>query len=322
MADRKMFVVSHAPFWHNGNGVSSRSFNIILAAMPAVIMGIMHFGASALGVIALSVSSAMLWELLMNRLMKRPVSIGDGNAAVIGLIFGMLLPAVMPWWAILTGTFIAIVVGKQIFGGIGCNPLNPSLVAVAILTLAWSSLLDFDEALLNLDPGFYMVYPLGALKHFGVPAVSNYNIQDLLMGRQSGGIGSTFGIGLIMGGIYLLARGHIRWEISLSFLAGIILTSWIFNMADPSKYAGPVFHLLTGYSLIGAFFIATEDSSSPVNFIPMLLYGFIGGGMTILIRNIGAFPDGVVFAVLLMNVANPLLDRIRPRAMGKGIKYA
>ncbi|MBN1625465.1 MAG: RnfABCDGE type electron transport complex subunit D [Deltaproteobacteria bacterium] len=322
MADRKLFVASHAPFWHNGSGVSSRSFNMILAAMPAVIMGIMQFGASALGVVALSVSSAMLWELLMNRLMKRPVSIGDGNAAVIGLIFGMLLPSVMPWWAILTGTFIAIVVGKQIFGGIGCNPLNPSLVAVAILTLSWNSLLDFDEALLNFDPGFYMVYPLGALKHFGVSAISNYNIQDLIMGRQSGGIGSTFGLGLIIGGVYLIARGHIRWEISVSFLAGIFLTSWIFNIADPSKYTGPVFHVFTGYTLIGAFFLATEDSSSPVNFIPMLLYGFIGGIITILIRNIGAFADGTVFAILMMNIANPLLDRIKPRAMGKGIEYA
>lgn len=322
MADRKLFVASHAPFWHNGSGVSSRSCNMILAALPAVIMGIMHFGSSALGVMALSVSSAMLWELLMNWLMKRPVSIGDGNAAVIGMLFGMLLPAAIPWWAVLTGTFIAIVVAKQIFGGIGCNPLNPSLVAIAILTLAWSSLLDFDEALLDFDPGFYMVYPLGALKHFSVSTVFNYNIQDLFMGRQSGGIGSVFGLGLIIGGLYLIVRGHIRWEISLSFLAGIFLTSWIFNMADPSTYAEPIFHLFTGYTLIGAFFLAPEDSSSPVNFIPMLLYGLMGGILTILIRNIGYFADGTVFAILMMNIASPFLDRIRPRAMGKGIEYA
>ena len=322
MPDRKLFVASHAPFWHNGSCVSSRSYNIILAAMPAVVMGIFRFGLSALGVIALSISTAMLWELLSNYLMRRPVSIGDGNAAVIGLILGMLLPAATPWWAVLTGAFIAIVVGKQIYGGIGCNPLNPPLIAVAILTLAWSSLMDFDTALLNYDPGFYMVYPLGALKHFGVASVSNYNIQDLLMGRQAGGVGSVFGLGLIIGGLYLMARGHIRWEISVSFLAGIFLTSYIFNMADPEKYASPVFHIVTGYTLIGSFFLATEDSSSPVNFIPMILYGLMGGALTILIRNIGSFSDGTVFAILLMNVANPLLDKIRPRAMGKGIKYA
>jgi electron transport complex protein RnfD len=142
------------------------------------------------------------------------------------------------------------------------------------------------------------------------------------MGRQSGGIGSIFGLGLIIGGLYLIIRGHIRWEISVSFLAGLFITALIFNLADPEKYASPVFHLLTGYSLIGAFFLATEDSSSPVNLIPMLIYGALGGCLTILIRNIGAFVDGTVLAILLLNVANPLIDKIRPKAMGKGIENA
>jgi electron transport complex protein RnfD len=142
------------------------------------------------------------------------------------------------------------------------------------------------------------------------------------MGQQPGGIGTTFGLGLIIGGLYLMLRGHIRWEISLSFLASVFVTALLFNLSDPEKYANPVFHLLTGYTLIGAFFLATEDSSSPVNFVPMLLYGALAGILTVLIRNIGAFVDGVVFAILMMNVANPLLDKIRPKAMGKGIKHA
>jgi electron transport complex protein RnfD len=137
------------------------------------------------------------------------------------------------------------------------------------------------------------------------------------MGQQSGGIGSTFGLGLIIGGIYLIIRGFIRWEISVSFLAGVLITAMFFNIIDPARYAGPVFHLLTGYTLIGAFFLATEDSSSPVNFIPMLIYGAGAGIMTVLIRNIGAYVDGVVFAILLMNLVNPLLDKIRPKALGK-----
>ncbi|NQT56918.1 MAG: RnfABCDGE type electron transport complex subunit D, partial [Desulfobacteraceae bacterium] len=112
------------------------------------------------------------------------------------------------------------------------------------------------------------------------------------------------------------------WEISLSFLAGVFVTALLFNVSNPDKYADPVFHLLTGYTLIGAFFLATEDSSSPVNFIPMLIYGIFAGILTVLIRNIGAFVDGVVFAILMMNVANPLLDKIRPKAMGRGTKYA
>jgi len=142
------------------------------------------------------------------------------------------------------------------------------------------------------------------------------------MGCHTGGIGSTFGLGLILGGIYLILRGLIRWEIAISFLAGVFITALLFNVANPEAYAGPVFHLLTGYTLIGAFFLATEDSSSPVNFIPMLLYGALAGLLTVLIRNIGAMVDGVVFAILMLNCANPLLDKIRPKALGKEMENA
>ncbi len=317
MQDQKLLISSHAPFWHNGTSIASRSGNMMLAAVPAVLMGLYYYGILALGVITLSISCAMLWELLMNIAMKRPITIGDGNAAVIGLLFAMLMPATLPWWAVLVGTFIAVVIGKQIFGGMGCNPFNPTLVAVAILYMSWKLLLNFNAALVNYDLGFSMVYPLGAVKQLGAAAAANYNYMDLLMGMQSGGIGSTFGLGLIIGGIYLILRGQIRWEICVSFLLGIWITAQLFSMADPDKYADGIFHILTGYTLIGAFFLATEDSSSPVNFIPMLLYGAGAGVLAILARNIGVFVDGVVFSILMMNVANPLFDKIRPRAVGR-----
>ncbi len=317
MFDQKKFVVSHAPFLHDESRISERSYNIMLAALPAVLFGLVHYGIPALGVVSLSISSAIIWEFLMNYVTKRPKSIGDGNAALIGLLFAMLLPATSPWWLVLTGTFVSVVIGKQIFGGIGGNPFNPALIGIAILMVSWKNFFDFDDALLNYDLGFIMVYPLAALKHFGVSAVDSFTISDLLLGRQIGAIGTTFGIGIIAGGIYLIIRGFIRWEISLSFLAGVLITAFIFNLYDSTRYAGPFFHLLTGYTLIGAFFLATEDSSSPVNFIPMFIYGAGGGIMTVLIRNIGAHVDGVVFAVILMNIANPLLDKIRPKAIGK-----
>ena len=322
MHNQKLFVSSHAPFWHNGSSISKKSYNILFAALPAVVMGIFQYGPPALGVLSLSISCAMIWEFLMDLAMKRPASIGDGNAAVIGLLFAMLLPATVPWWLIVVGTFVAIIIGKQVYGGIGCNPFNPSLVAIAIITLSWKSFLEFNAALVNYDLGFYMVYPLAAVKHMGTSALENYSLTGLLLGQQSGGIGATFGLGLIVGGIYLILRGFIRWEITLSFLVGIFITAYFFNIADPDKYAPPMFHILTGYSLIGAFFLLTEDSSSPVNFIPMLIYGALAGFLTVLIRNIGAFVDGAVFAILLVNVANPLLDKLRPRALGKETEHA
>jgi len=317
MLDQKKLIVSHAPFWHNGSRITHRSYHTMLAALPAVIAGIYYFGIPVFGVVCLSVATAMLWELAINLVTKRPVTIGDGNAALIGLLLAMLFPATMPWWAVISGTFIAVVVGKQIFGGIGSNAFNPVALAVAIMMISWKDLFNFDGMLLNYDFDFAAVYPLAAAKHFGSGSLETLSLRDLLMGRQIGGIGATFGLGLIIGGIYLMLRGFIRWEISLTFLAGVYLTALLFYQIDPVRFVGPGVHILSGYTLIGAFFLATDDSSSPVNTIPMLIYGIAGGIMTVLIRNIGAYIDGVILAILVINLVNPLLDKIRPQALGR-----
>jgi electron transport complex protein RnfD len=317
MTNQKKFIVSHAPFWHYGSNITERSYHTLLALLPAVLLGVFQYGAPALAVVAFSISTAVLWELAFNKVSKRRVTIGDGNAAVLGLLFAMLVPANTPWWAVLTGTFVTVVIGKHIFGGIGSNAFHPVALAVAILAISWKDFFDFDTALVNFDLGFIMVNPLAKLKAFGVASVSDFSYTDLLMGRQVGGIGSTFGLGLILGGIYLILRGFARWEIALSFLAGLLLTAAVFQAFEPARFAGPLFHLFTGYTLIGAFFLATEDSSSPVNFIPMLIYGAAGGVLTVLIRNIGAYTDGVLYAILVINLISPLLDKIRPKAVGK-----
>jgi len=318
MNNTKKLIVSHAPFIHIGSNIPQMSLHIIIAALPAVILGGMfRFGASAIAVVSFSVATAMLWEIAINLVSKKPVSVGDGNAAVIGLVFAMLLPATAPWWFVLTGTFIAIVIGKQIFGGIGSNPFNPVALALAILMISWGDFLDFDEMYRHFHFDFIPTYPLAAVKHFGLDAIEPVRLMDLLLGRQIGGIGATFGLGLIIGGVYLMIRGFIRWEIALSFLGGVFITALIFNIIDPSRFAGPFFHLLSGYTLVAAFFLAPEDSSSPVNFIPMLLYGAVGGMMTVLIRNIGAYVDGAMLSILLINLLNPLLDKIRPKTLGK-----
>ncbi len=317
MNNPKKFIVSHAPFWHNGSRVPERNYNTILALVPAAFMGLAYFGVPALGVLCLAVSSAIGWELLLNLAGKRPVSVGDGHAMLTGLLLGMLLPATSPYWVVLTGTFLAIVIGKEIFGGIGANPFNPAALAFAILMVSWKAYFDFDAQLIHYDFDFTPFYPLVALKAFGPEAIEKIGLGDMLIGRQVGGIGVTCGLALIIGGVYLIARGMVRWEIPVSFIAGLVITAAIFHMIKPDAYAGPMFHLLTGFSLMGAFFLATDDSSSPVNCLPMIIYGATGGVMTILIRNIGLYPDGVVFAILLINMINPLVDKIRPKALGK-----
>ena len=154
MDNKIKLTVSHAPFWHDGDSICKMNLYIMLAAMPAVIFGIIKFGMPALGVIMLAVSSSMFFELMMNFATKRTPSIADFDAALLGLLFGMMLPATTPWWVVVTGALVIIVIGKQIYGGLGANPFNPVLVGVAILMISWPGYFDADAALLNYDFDF------------------------------------------------------------------------------------------------------------------------------------------------------------------------
>ena len=323
MLETRKFIVSHAPFWHVGSSVATRNLQIIVATLPAVLFGCFIFGMPAVGVVALSVSSAIGWEYLYNRIAKQESTVGDYHALLIGLIFAMLLPAVTPWWIVLLGTFMAIIVGKQIFGGIGASPFNPAVLSLTILSVSWAYHLDFNVALADYDFSFNALFPLTQAKMISSGAIvdpealNGFNAGLMFVGQQIGGIGAVFGLGLVLGGIFLIARGIVRWEIPLAFIVGTVVTAMLYNQADPGRYAGPMFHLCTGYTLIGAFFLAPDDSSSPVNSIPMLIYGFMGGFMTVLIRNTGDWVDGVLYAILVINLINPLVDKIRPKAIGK-----
>lgn len=315
-------TVSHAPFWHDGDSLFKMNLNILLAALPAAVFGVIQFGIPAFSVLCLAVGSAMLWETVFNLISKKPLSIDDLDSAVIGLLFGMMLPAVIPWWVVIIGTMVAVLAGKMLYGGIGANPFCPPLIGMSILMLSWPVYFDFDAALVDYTFDFIELAPLVAVKFQGAGAADIFSLNDLLMGREVGAIGATFGLGIILGGIYLILKGYIRWEITVSFIAGIVITAFLFHMINPEKYAGPLFNLFAGYTLLGAFFLATENSSSPVNKIPMAIYGFGCGLMIILMRNVGVFPDGTVVAILLFNLVNPIVDNIRPKALGKGVNHA
>ncbi|MDZ7666127.1 MAG: RnfABCDGE type electron transport complex subunit D [Desulfotignum sp.] len=319
--NHKKLTVSHAPFWHDGDSLFKKNLNFIIALLPAAIFGVLQFGAPALGVLALSVSCAMLWELIINAVSKKPFTIGDLDAALIGLLFGMMLPAVTPWWLVVVGTFVAVFMGKMIFGGIGASPFNPALLGMAILMLSWNMFFDFDTAYVNYDFDFTALAPLAAVKFQGA-ATDLFPLSALFMGREVGAVGAVFSLGLIIGGIYLILRGYTRWELSVSFIAGILVTAFLFRLVNPESYAGPWFHLFSGYTMLGAFFLITESASSPVQRIPMLIYGFLAGFMIILMRNIGSYADGTILAILLVNAVNPLLDNIRPTALGKDMSNA
>jgi electron transport complex protein RnfD len=305
-------IVSPGPHRHSGASKTRQPYNILLALIPAAVLGIAFYGFDAARVIGISVAAAMLAEASSRKLFRRPAAGADGTAAVSGLLLALILPASTPWYMIVVANFLGIIVGKECFGGLGANPLNPALVgwATVRITGAWAGHLDFDLALINYQPGFAMQYPLAVVKAQGAAALGGFDRWDLFLGRQVGGIGAAAILWVLLGGLYLILRGLIPWRIPAGFLSGVIVTSGVFWLANGSVYADPIFHLVTGNVMIGAFFLATDSASSPVNRWPMLIFGFGCGLLTIIFRAWSSYPDGVVFACLLMSLCVPLLDRL------------
>lgn len=313
MVSKTPFLVSYKPHLHNGTKISVLYLNIIAALLPAALFGISVYGMHAFRVIALTVASSMLSELLYQKLFKKEVSLYDGSAALTGLLLALILPASVPYWLIIVSCFVAMLIGKHVFGGLGSAPFNTVLVAWAIIRISWAEFINMDYALVNYDTGFSLTYLLSALKSGGVEAISDISLKDLFLGKQAGGIGATSGLLLSLGGLYLIIRGFISWKIPLSFLIGVVLISGIFNFADSAKYASPIFHILTGNVLIAAFFLSTDYSSSPSNPIAQIIFGLGAGMLVILFRVWSIYPDAVPFAILLMNIASPLFEKIKPK---------
>ncbi|QGY40983.1 RnfABCDGE type electron transport complex subunit D [Pseudodesulfovibrio cashew] len=307
-----ILTVTAPPHAHCGRTIKGYMAEHLAALLPAATMAVVAFHTGALRVMALSCAVAVLSEAACNRIFRRTQSIDDLSALYTGLLFAFLLPASAPWWLVTMGAAVSIVLGKMLFGGLGCNPLCPSLVGWAVCRISWPAFMDTNATMLTSN----LPAPLQLLKYFGLKSVASLDPTSLLMGNQLGGLGEVQVIGLLAGGAFLLARRHITWEIPTAFLAGVAGTAWVYQLIDPATYASPLFHLLAGGTVFGAFFLAPEPASSPVGRIPRLLFGLIAGAMVIIIRVYGIYPDGVPFAILLANLFTPLLDRIRPTPFG------
>ncbi|EMG37614.1 electron transport complex protein [Desulfocurvibacter africanus PCS] len=305
-------TVSPPPHWRSGRTVQRMMVHHLLALLPAAIMGVLYFGFDAARVMTLAGMVAVLTEVACQKLMGRDIDVDNFNALYAGVLFAFLLPATASWWVVTMGAAITIVLGRTVFGGFGSNPVCAPLVAWAVCRLSWPSAVDID---LNMAHSL-MNYPPDQLKHFGLQTLYQFNYTDLFLGKQLGGLGASQILALLAGGIYLLATGWIRAYIPAAFLAGVAGLSGIFWMIDPGAYADPAFHLLTGSTIFGAFFLATDAASSPVGRLPQILFGLIAGMMVITIRVYGVYPDGVPFAIMVANLLTPLLDRIRPKPFG------
>lgn len=298
----------------------------ILALAPAALLGFLYFGSSAALLIAVSITAAILAEVLMRKALKKEVTISDGSAILTGLLLALMMPASAPWWVAVVGAFAAIVLAKWLYGGLGSYPFNPVLISWMMLEVSWPKLmarwLDPQIFFLSSEKAFPVQTYLEVLKKYGVEMLGGYNPVDALLGMQGGGIGTIAGAALILGGLFLIFRGVISWHIPVAYIIGVAAFSGIMWHLDPDLYARPDVHILSGCTLLGAFFLAPEYTTSPCTKGGKILYGLGCGLMTVLIRIFGIYPDGTAFAILLMNLCTPMFDRIRPGVIGLGKKEA
>ncbi len=305
-------TVSPPPHWRSGRTIRKMMLAHLLAIAPAAIMAVATYGIRAAAVMGLAGSSAVLTDAACLKLQNRDVDVDDFTALYAGILFAFLLPATAPWWLAALGGAVTIALGRTVFGGFGCNPVCAPLVAWAVCRLSWPEAMDIDLNMLH----FALNSPVDQLMYFGVERLYQFDVVDMLLGNQLGGLGSSQVLALIAGGAFLVATGWIRLFIPAAFLIGVAGTAAVFWYVDPAAYADPLFHVAAGSTVFGAFFLATDTASSPVGKLPQIAFGLIGGVMVILIRTYGVYPDGVPFAVMTASLLSPLLERLRPKFFG------
>lgn len=315
----KPIIISPAPHIHSGDSVEKKMYNVLIALIPAYLSALYFFGLGALIVSLISVASCVLFEYLIQKfILKVKPTIYDGSAILTGLLLAFNLPSNLPWWMVVIGAFVAIGLGKMCFGGIGNNPLNPALVGRVFLLISfpaamttWPKPLPFSMNYIDAETA---ATPLSIIKYKleGMPSQ-----MDLLIGQIGGSLGEISAIALLIGGIYLLASRTITWHIPVSIISTILIFTGIMYAVDPATYANPLTQILCGGILLGAIFMATDYVTSPMSHSGQIIYGIGIGIITVVIRLFGAYPEGMSFAILIMNAVTPLLNNyIKPKRFG------
>lgn len=313
-------LVSPSPHIHSKTSTKSLMRDVVIALLPAVIVSVVFYGWKELLVLSVSVLSCVLLESLITRYMlRRSDTICDWSAAVTGVLLALNLPPTTPWWVVLIGAVVAIGVAKMTFGGLGQNVFNPALVGRVFLLISFPTYMthwEIPQGLFGLD-AVTGATPLGAIKEglmqggdvAGIMAENGYSYSQMLFANLGGSAGEACAIALLLGFVYLLVRKVIKPWITLSVLGTVAVVSLIFSLIDPSQFTGPLFNLLSGGMILGACFMATDYVTSPMSTKGGIVYGVGIGFITLMIRYFGAYPEGMSFAILIMNSTVPLLNR-------------
>jgi electron transport complex protein RnfD len=326
----KTLTIRSSPHIGAASSVDTIMFNVVLALLPVCGYAVYAFGMAALLVLLTAVISCVLTEHLLCILSGRSTTIGDWSVVITGLLYGLVLPPSLPLWMVAAGGIIAVGVGKFLFGGLGYNPFNPALVGRAILQAAFPAAMTqwpaAGDRFGSLPPST-LALPLIKPEYDGISAatpLADWKFHhattatgDLLMGFTAGSTGETCALLILLGGIYLIARRMMSWRIPLAILLTVALCSGVLHLIDPSRYADPVFMLLSGGLMLGAVFMATDMVASPMTHLGCVLYGILIGLLVVMIRVWGGMPEGVMYAILLGNAVSPHIDRwIQPRVYG------
>lgn len=331
MNDKSLYV-SGSPHVHDHDSVRKIMWSVVIALIPAFLVSVFYFGLPVIILTAVSIGACLIFEYLIQRfLFRKNTTLWDGSAVITGLLLAFNLPSNLPLWIVVIGALVSIGIGKMAFGGLGQNPFNPALVGRVFLLISFPSQMTTWPAPKPIwSFGADVITgptPLGIIKE----GVTNGQTPDQLMasgtmpdyvqmliGQMGGSFGEVSAIAILIGAIYLLIRKVITWHIPVSFILTAFIFSGIFYLVNPGIYANPFFHLITGGLLLGACFMATDMVTSPTSGKGMLVFGAGCGILTIIIRLFGAYPEGVSFAILLMNALVPLINRgFRPKVFAK-----
>ncbi len=314
------FVVSSSPHIKSKSGISSVMLDVIIALIPALCAGVFFFGIKALVLVLTTVASCVVSEYIYERIAKKPITTGDLSAVVTGMLLSMSLPPMLPLWMAIIGGCFAIVIVKQLYGGLGKNFMNPALAARCFMMVAWAG--QFATFILPLSgygaDAISSATPLAVLRGTSEGYVPT--LMTAFIGVKAGCIGETSGLMLLIGFIYLLIKRIVDLKIPLCYIASFAILTYLFgeNTTDFSQGYFTMMHILTGGLLIAAFFMATDYVTTPTTSLGHIIFGIGCGVITFAIRRFGAYPEGVSFAIILMNVVSPLIERYtRPKSFGE-----
>jgi len=330
-----MLTVSPSPHDHSGESVSKLMFGVIIAMIPAFIVSLVYYGIGALIITVSAMLSCAAFEYLIQRfILKKPASLKDGSALVTGMLLAFCLPTNFPVWLVVLGSLVAIGIGKMSFGGLGNNPFNPALVGRVFLFVSFPVRMTmypeplqywfrYTDAITGSTP--LSIIKEGIRNGETLPdiMVKIPDYIDLFLGKIGGSSGEIAAFALLIGLIFMLARKIITIHIPLSIILTVTVFTGFLWISDPIKYADPLFHLLSGGLLLGAIFMATDYVTSPMTPKGMWIYGIGIGIITVLIRVFGAYPEGVQFAILMMNAFVPLINKyVKPHRFGEKLSNA